>query len=302
MSPDPSTRTLLPAAAVARRLGIAPATLRTWDRRYGVGPTEHRAGQHRRYTTDDLARLEALQKLVQQGVTVADAAQQIRSDPPPRRRRARTGTRTEIPRNGSAPARPVTARQLREAALRLDPDRCVALLHRAVGELGVVDAWDTVVRPALSWLGDRWQTSDGCIAAEHVLSDCASGVLSALARKPTPASTRPVLLVCAPGDEHVLPLHALAAALTERRVRNCVLGPSSPLSVTAEAIRRLSPSAVLVWSQIEATADLDAVTTQPPIRSGHRVAAAGPGWAHVQLPPRVETPDSLVAAVALLTP
>ena len=39
----------LTVAAVARRMGVAPATLRTWDRRYGVGPGEHEAGTHRRY-------------------------------------------------------------------------------------------------------------------------------------------------------------------------------------------------------------------------------------------------------------
>ena len=38
----------LSVAAVARRIGIAPATLRTWDRRYGLGPTLHKAGSHRR--------------------------------------------------------------------------------------------------------------------------------------------------------------------------------------------------------------------------------------------------------------
>ena len=40
---------LLTVAAVARRLGVAPATLRTWDRRYGLGPSSHEAGEHRRY-------------------------------------------------------------------------------------------------------------------------------------------------------------------------------------------------------------------------------------------------------------
>ncbi|MEI7631157.1 MAG: MerR family transcriptional regulator, partial [Actinomycetes bacterium] len=48
----------LTVAAVARRLGIAPATLRTWDRRYGLGPAEHQVGAHRRYSAADLARLE----------------------------------------------------------------------------------------------------------------------------------------------------------------------------------------------------------------------------------------------------
>ena len=37
----------LTVAAVARRVGVAPSTLRTWDRRYGLGPSEHVAGNHR---------------------------------------------------------------------------------------------------------------------------------------------------------------------------------------------------------------------------------------------------------------
>ena len=40
----------LTVAAVARRLGVAPATLRTWDRRYGLGPTEHSTGEPVSYT------------------------------------------------------------------------------------------------------------------------------------------------------------------------------------------------------------------------------------------------------------
>ncbi|HUR04994.1 MAG TPA: MerR family transcriptional regulator [Nonomuraea sp.] len=311
MPTDALTQSPLPAAAVARRLGIAPATLRTWDRRHGIGPSEHQPGQHRRYTAADLARLEAIADLVQRGVTVADAARQIgsqtgaqtepqtRPQTRPRRRRDAAGG----PGGLSTPpagGRPVTARQVRESALRLDADRLTTLVQRAVGDLGVVEAWDTVVRPALVWLGERWQSADSCIAAEHVLSDCASAVLTTLARRSAAGSTRPVLLVCAPGDDHVLPLRALAAALTERRVRNCVVGPSTPVSVTAEAIRRLNPSAVLVWSQLEQTADLAALTEQPEIRSGHLMAAAGPGWTHLTLPARVERPGSLGEAVALL--
>ena len=49
-------------AEVAHRLGVAPATLRTWDRRYGLGPSDHEAGEHRRYTEEDLARLSVDRK------------------------------------------------------------------------------------------------------------------------------------------------------------------------------------------------------------------------------------------------
>lgn len=303
MSPEVTPQAPLPVAAVARRLGVAPATLRTWDRRYGIGPTMHQAGQHRRYSGADIARLEAIHALVRQGVTVADAAAEVGARASARRtRRAPPAAGPEQPLTSGAAARSrtVTPRQLREAALRLDADRLVTLLQRVTSERGVVATWDGVLRPALAWLGERWQDSAGCIAAEHVLSDCASTVFQSRARIPTAASTRPVLLVCAPGDDHVLPLHALAAALAERRVRTCVIGPATPVNVTAEAIRRLNPSGVLVWSQLARTADPAAVTGQPQIRSGYVVAAAGPGWAHVQIPSRVETPDSLGAAVALL--
>lgn len=64
----------LTVAAVARRLGVAPATLRTWDRRYGLGPTAHTAGAHRRYSSADVARLQEMRRMTLEGVAPADAA------------------------------------------------------------------------------------------------------------------------------------------------------------------------------------------------------------------------------------
>nr|BFF18909.1 hypothetical protein GCM10025730_24300 [Promicromonospora thailandica] len=59
---------------MARRLGVAPATLRTWDRRYGLGPSGRTAGSHRRYTPDDVARLLVMRRLTLEGVAPVDAA------------------------------------------------------------------------------------------------------------------------------------------------------------------------------------------------------------------------------------
>lgn len=70
----PAPRMTLTVAAVARRLGVAPATLRTWDRRYGLGPSEHTAGAHRRYSATDLARLVVMRRLTLEGVAPAEAA------------------------------------------------------------------------------------------------------------------------------------------------------------------------------------------------------------------------------------
>jgi transposase-like protein len=64
----------LTVSGAARRLGIAPATLRTWDRRYGIGPSEHARGRHRRYSASDMARLELMQHALVQGASPAEAA------------------------------------------------------------------------------------------------------------------------------------------------------------------------------------------------------------------------------------
>ena len=66
---------LLTVAAVARRLGVAPATLRTWARRYGIGPSDHESGSHRRYCPEDLAKLTTMRRLIIAGMSPAEAAE-----------------------------------------------------------------------------------------------------------------------------------------------------------------------------------------------------------------------------------
>ena len=55
------------AAAVAARIGVATTTLRTFSRRYGVGPVDHVPGRRRRYTAADVLQLEAFCALVADG-------------------------------------------------------------------------------------------------------------------------------------------------------------------------------------------------------------------------------------------
>lgn len=93
----PEQRPALSVGAVARRLGVATSTLRTWDRRYGLGPHSHAEGSHRRYTDQDVERLALMRRLVQQGVGPAEAARIAVSSP----QRSGPG-----PASGAGPASP----------------------------------------------------------------------------------------------------------------------------------------------------------------------------------------------------
>src|SRR3954469_1449850 len=64
----------LPVAGAARRLGGAPTTLRTRERRSGTGPTGRAEGTRRRYTPADVEQLVRMRALVLNGVAPADAA------------------------------------------------------------------------------------------------------------------------------------------------------------------------------------------------------------------------------------
>src|ERR1700710_432633 len=72
--PQESDRPVYTASAVAARLGVAVETLRTWDRRYGLGPGTRGPGGRRRYGEDDLARLLVMRRLVAAGMPTSEAA------------------------------------------------------------------------------------------------------------------------------------------------------------------------------------------------------------------------------------
>ncbi|WP_052411487.1 MerR family transcriptional regulator [Streptomyces sp. NRRL S-118] len=74
--------------AVARLLGVSPVTLRSWDRRYGIGPAERRTGGHRRWRPADIAVLREMCRLTAAGLAPAESA---------RAARARFGPSTRLP-------------------------------------------------------------------------------------------------------------------------------------------------------------------------------------------------------------
>ncbi|MET8944395.1 MerR family transcriptional regulator, partial [Streptomyces sp. NPDC004542] len=77
MSDPRITEPGLTTGALARRLGVSPTTLRSWDRRYGIGPAERAGGRHRRWTPRDVAMVETMCRLTAAGVPPAEAARAV---------------------------------------------------------------------------------------------------------------------------------------------------------------------------------------------------------------------------------
>jgi DNA-binding transcriptional MerR regulator len=66
-----------PVGTVADQVGVSTSTLRSWERRYGLGPTRRTGGNHRRYGPTDVLRVRLMARLTAQGVPARAAADAI---------------------------------------------------------------------------------------------------------------------------------------------------------------------------------------------------------------------------------
>lgn len=284
----------LTVAAVARRLGIAPATLRTWDRRYGLGPSEHSAGSHRRYSQADLARLEHMRRLVVSGVALGEAA-------------AACLTMTDIeptsaPANGGAvipmPGASAAARGLGRAAQALDGESCLRIIRESLNSVGVLVTWESLIVPVLIGIGDAWEVDGEGVDVEHVLSDAIEFALATRAREVTsPREITGVLLASTDGDDHTLALWAVAAGLAERGICARMLGRRVPYSALGDAMKRTGPAVVFLWSQIPGSAETADLAELPAMRPAPIMMIGGQGWTG-ETPAGVERVGSLAETVS----
>lgn len=337
--PSGAPRAAMTSGAVARRLGVSPTTLRSWDRRYGLGPAIRPEGRHRRWTPQDIAMLEQMCRLTAGGVPPAEAARLVRSAPEP--------TAAPVPDEASPPeaapppddARPPAdaaaaptpgrryrnassalplgdvrreCRGLARAAVRLDAQEVQDRLNALVGEHGLVPVWEEVMVPTLRAVGRKWELSDDrYVEVEHLLSWHISTTLrSAPLLRPRglpPRDSAPVLLACMPNEQHTLPLEALNAALGEHGLSTRMLGGAVPFEALVAAVRRTGPSGVVLWSQARSTAGTAharhvAGMEWGPAGARRRalVLPVGPGWGR-SVPKGFAHCGGLREAVALLS-
>jgi DNA-binding transcriptional MerR regulator len=273
---------------------VATTTLRTWSRRYGIGPADHEPGRHRRYTAADVAQLEALCALVADGLTPASAARLVR------------GGAEQVPEGRGEETRPrppeaedrAAVRGLLSSVLRRDADTVTRTVERRIDAAGVIEAWEMLCVPALVEVG-RQNGTGACIDAEHLFSFAISAALHRVTGSAQPGSRRGALLSCAAGERHTLALEALRAALAERGAPVRAMGADLPTAALSDAIRRTHPAVVAVWAQTERTARTGELAHLHALGVA-TVFALGPGWARRRKPRSVLTADTLHDAVRMV--
>ncbi len=227
--------------AAAVLCGIPATTLRAWERRYGVPVPRRTAAAYRLYSAEDVALVQRMRALVDEGVAPAEAAQLVLAASPA------VASTEPAPLDGLelAQQRVLTAMQ------RWDISAIDTELTRLSMLLDAQTLYERVVAPLALEVGRRWERGDISIAQEHLLTErlelAVRAALRALERQEGPL----VLLACADHEQHVLGMLGAALRFASCGARTVTLGAMTPPAAIGEAVRNMAPRMVGLSVSVE---------------------------------------------------
>ncbi|TVQ94456.1 MAG: MerR family transcriptional regulator [Deltaproteobacteria bacterium] len=197
--------------------GIPRNTLLAWERRYGVPKPNRTDGGHRVYDDEDVQILHRLTQLLEKGHRIGEAVELLRKTGEPARA------------DGEQPLDHLRD-ALRGALLAFDRVEADRAFH-LISTYPIRRMIDDVLLPVLRDVGDRWHAGSVSIAQEHFTSAFVrEQLITVLHRLESGPAGGPVAL-CAgfPGEQHEIPLLAVAVKLALRGWRIVYLGADLPL-------------------------------------------------------------------------
>lgn len=250
--------------AVAQRTGIPAATLRAWERRYGIPRPVRTDTAYRSYSERDVELVEELRRLCSRGLSPAEAANLLKEDsfrPPEHESNTEVAVWELQPHptqsNVTDIHDAVVARLV--AAVRLMNISSIEteLLHaRSLGSS--LQIFEKVLRPALETVGQLWQDGEISIGHEHLATEMITATARELLRlSQPPSSERLALLACFADEVHTAPLYGIGLRMAGWGCRVAVLGALTPPSALGPAVKRLTPAVV----------GLSVTITPPPARA-----------------------------------
>ena len=217
------------------------ATLRAWERRYGV-PAPKRAGnQYRLYSEEDVLLIRRMAALCSQGTAPSQAAKIVMAEQP---RPAPQQGPARPPSQGVDPYGEAVDRIV-EAATNFDSWALDQEIHRGLYLGPALTVYQRVFAPAMERLGIQWETGETGVAEEHFASQALLGAVRNMVRLSTRHDAESqILLGCIAHEDHELPLYGVAIMAAQSGWRPMVLGARTPPEAVAAAVDSVNPEAV----------------------------------------------------------
>ena len=269
---------------VVQETGIPPATLRAWERRYGVLSPGRSEGGYRLYSERDIAILRWLKRQVDAGVSISRAVALLGiRHPGGEDDMAPASPRAGLPAGARSPA--AISDDLLDALMAFDEARADALLSEAFAIYPVEQVAEEIVTPTLVEVGERWHRGEATVVQEHFATAILRRRLSVMFHAYDQPAAGPLAITgSAPTEWHDVGILLVSLALRRSGWRVIYLGENVPADQLLQEIRRLRPDLVC----LSATTPRGCCGTRAGLRRYGRTAraAAAPDFRRPRLQPR----------------
>ncbi len=236
---------------VVQETGIPPATLRAWERRYGVLSPGRSDGGYRLFSERDIAVLRWLKRQVDSGVSISRAAALLEL-------REQAGEAVQVAPATSAYASKAVAlsssgvhspaaiaEALLEVLLAFREPESETILSEAFALYPVDVVVEEIVAPLLSEVGERWHRGEATIVQEHFITDFLRRRLMVLFHAVHQPTAEPLAITAAaPAEWHDLGILMVSLALRREGWRVIPLGQNVPIESLVAEIHKLRPNLV----------------------------------------------------------
>ncbi len=220
---------------VAEMTGIPAATLRAWERRYGVPEPRRTESSYRVYSDADILLIRRVRKLCDEGMAPSEAAQLAMAD-------------VEQHELASAsPADPFAhaSAAIVRAVADFEPARVDDAVRHAMTLGSATSIFDRVLCPALIEIGERWHDGVFSVGQEHmataIIEAASISMLRLLVRED---AERAVVVACFADDTHALASYGFSLHMATWGFNVVRLGARTPPHAIRQAVEELEPEVV----------------------------------------------------------
>jgi len=247
--------------AVVTQTGLNPATVRAWERRYGLPSPERTSSGHRQYSQRDIDTLKWLIARQEEGVSISHAVDLWQSyfdrgedpllstaavfkEPKPEVARAFEGSQID---------------HLRQAwissCLAFDRETAEQVLATAFAQFKPETVCVELLQKGLAEVGNQWYQGEVSVQQEHFTSALSIRRLEMLiAASPPPTRPERIIVATAPGDHHSFSVLLLTFLLRQRGWDVIYLGADVPADELSSTIEHARPDLIIVSAQLLQTA------------------------------------------------
>lgn len=245
MQSNPATKTeedtseLYPIRTVSTLTGVNSVTLRAWERRYGLIQPKRTAKGHRLYTRQDIDLINQILSQLEKGIPISQVKRRLASSGPAAANMSETG-----------PWERYQQRML-NAVIRFDTFALDDVYNDALSTYPIDLVTQRLIIPLLRTLGERWASTEGSVAEEHLFGSYLRNKLGARFHHRGRRNQGPqVIAACLPGEHHEIGLLLFCLSAIERDYQLIVLGANLPYEELPAVQQRTGARAVVLSGSV----------------------------------------------------